>query len=125
MSSANQSRLIRFPSIGMGRCRLRQCYAQAVCDQGSQSGRGAAERCREPSRPLRAMESQFFALIARHTLILGTEIGRSVWLANVFSNNTTPPRVEKAEGVPLLGLALSLCLMAAVAALAFVACAAL
>jgi len=28
-------------------------------------------------------------------------------LANVFSN-TTPPRVEKAEGVPLLGLALSL-----------------
>jgi hypothetical protein len=45
-------------------------------------------------------------------------------LANVFSNNTTPPRVEKAEGVPLLGLALSLCLMAAIAALAFVACAA-
>ncbi len=44
-------------------------------------------------------------------------------LANVFSN-TTPPRVEKA-GVPLLGLALSLCLMAAIAALAFVACAAL
>jgi len=32
-------------------------------------------------------------------------------LANVFSN-TTPPRVEKAEGVPLLGLALSLCFMA-------------
>jgi hypothetical protein len=28
-------------------------------------------------------------------------------LANVFSNTTTP-RVEKAEGVPLLGLALSL-----------------
>jgi hypothetical protein len=45
-------------------------------------------------------------------------------LANVFSN-TTPPRVEKAEGVPLLGLALSLCLMAAIAALAFFACAAL
>jgi hypothetical protein len=45
-------------------------------------------------------------------------------LANVFSN-TTPPRVERAEGVPLLGLALSLCLMAAIAALAFVACAAL
>jgi hypothetical protein len=42
----------------------------------------------------------------------------------VFSN-TTPPRVEKAEGVPLLGLALSLCVMAAIAALAFVACAAL
>ena len=40
-------------------------------------------------------------------------------LANVFSN-TTPPRVEKAEGVPLVGLALSLCLMAAIAALAFV-----
>ena len=64
-------------------------------------------------------------MIARHTLILGTEIGRSVWLANVFSNNTTPPRVEKAEGVPLLGLALSLCVMAAISALAFVACAAL
>jgi hypothetical protein len=44
-------------------------------------------------------------------------------LANVFSNTT--PRVEKAEGVPLLGLALSLCLMAAIAALAFLACAAL
>jgi hypothetical protein len=43
--------------------------------------------------------------------------------ANVFSNTT--PRVEKADGVPLLGLALSLCLMAAIAALAFVACAAL
>jgi hypothetical protein len=42
-------------------------------------------------------------------------------LANVFSN-TTPARVEKAEGGPLLGL---LCLMAAIAALAFVACAAL
>jgi hypothetical protein len=35
-------------------------------------------------------------------------------LANVFSNNTTPARVEKAEGVPLLGLSLSL--MAAIAA---------
>jgi hypothetical protein len=46
-------------------------------------------------------------------------------LANVFSNRTTPPRVEKAEGVALLDLALSLCLMAAIAALAFVACAAL
>ena len=46
-------------------------------------------------------------------------------LANVFSNTTTTTRVEKAEGVPLLGLALSLCLMAAIAALAFVACAAL
>ena len=46
-------------------------------------------------------------------------------LANVFSNNTTPARVEKAEAVPLLGLALSLSLMAAIAALAFVACAAL
>ena len=32
---------------------------------------------------------------------------------------------KKAEGVPLVGLALSLCLMAAIAALAFVACAAL
>ena len=46
-------------------------------------------------------------------------------LANVFSNNTTPTRVEKAEGLPLLGLVLSLALMAAIAALAFVACAAL
>jgi hypothetical protein len=45
-------------------------------------------------------------------------------LANVF-NSTTPARVEKAEGVPLLGLALGLCFMAAIAALAFVACAAL
>jgi hypothetical protein len=45
-------------------------------------------------------------------------------LANVFSN-TTQPRVKDAEGVPLLGLALSLSLMAAIAALAFVACAAL
>jgi hypothetical protein len=36
------------------------------------------------------------------------------------------PRVEKAGGAPLFGLALSLCLMAAIAALAFVvACAAL
>jgi hypothetical protein len=43
-------------------------------------------------------------------------------LANVFSNTTT---IEKAEGVPLLALVLSLCLMAAIAALAFVACAAL
>jgi hypothetical protein len=42
-------------------------------------------------------------------------------LPNVFSN-TTPSRVED---VPLLGLALSLCLMVAIAALAFVACAAL
>jgi hypothetical protein len=41
-------------------------------------------------------------------------------LANVFSNT---PRVEKA--VPLLDLALSLCFMAAIAALAFLACAAL
>jgi hypothetical protein len=43
-------------------------------------------------------------------------------LANVFSNTTTTPA---REGVPLLGLALSLFLMAAIAALAFVACAAL
>ena len=46
-------------------------------------------------------------------------------LANVFSNNTTPTRVEKAEGLPLLDLVLSLALMAAIAALAFVACAGL
>ena len=43
-------------------------------------------------------------------------------LANVYSNTA---HVEKAEGVPLLGLALSLCLMTAIVALAFVACAAL
>ena len=49
-------------------------------------------------------------------------------LANVYSNTA---HVEKAEGVPLLGLALSfglalsLCFMAAIAALAFLACAAL
>jgi hypothetical protein len=42
-------------------------------------------------------------------------------LANVFSN-TTPPRVKKAD---LLDLALGSCLMAAIAVLAFVACAAL
>ena len=45
-------------------------------------------------------------------------------LANVFSN-TPPPRVEKAEGVRLHDLALSLWLMAAIVALAFLACAAL
>ena len=67
--------------------------------------------------------SQFFALIAA-TLILGIEIGERRMLANVFSN-TTPPRAENAEGVPLLGLALSVMLMAAIATLAFVACAAL
>jgi hypothetical protein len=42
-------------------------------------------------------------------------------LANVFSN-TTPSRVDD---MPLLGLVLSLCLRVAIAALAFVACAAL
>jgi hypothetical protein len=42
-------------------------------------------------------------------------------LANVFSN-TTPPH---AAGVSLFGLALSLSFMAVIAALAFVACAAL
>src|SRR5262245_7135370 len=61
----------------------------------------------------------FFVLVARHPETGGrNREGRM--LANVFSN-TTPPRVEKAEGVPQLGLALSLCLMAAIAALAFVA----
>jgi hypothetical protein len=68
--------------------------------------------------------SQFFALVARHPETGGrNREGRM--LANVFSNTTTTPRVEKAEGVALLDLALSLCLMAAIAALAFVACAAL
>jgi hypothetical protein len=46
-------------------------------------------------------------------------------LANVFRNATPAQCVEKAEGVPLLGLALSLALMAAIAAVAFLACAAL
>jgi hypothetical protein len=56
------------------------------------------------------LESQFFALVGRHPETGGrNREGRM--LANVFSN-TTPPRVEKAEGVPLLGLALSLCVMA-------------
>jgi hypothetical protein len=40
-------------------------------------------------------------------------------------SNTTPARAEKAKGAPLLDLVLSLCLMAAIAALAFLACAAL
>ena len=67
--------------------------------------------------------SQFFALIAPHPEI-GDRNREGRMLANVFSN-TTPRRVGEAEGVPLLGFALSLCLMAAIAALAFVACAAL
>jgi hypothetical protein len=45
-------------------------------------------------------------------------------LANVFSN-TTPPRVKTAEGVSIVGAALSLSFMAAIVALAFVACAGL
>jgi hypothetical protein len=45
-------------------------------------------------------------------------------LANVFSN-TTPLRATKAACAPLLRLALSLFLMAAIAVLAFVACAGL
>jgi hypothetical protein len=65
--------------------------------------------------------SQFFALVSRHPET-GVEIGRGPMLANVYSNTA---HVEKAEGVPLLGLALSLCFMAAIAALAFLACAAL
>jgi hypothetical protein len=51
----------------------------------------------------------------------GTEMPTEGW----WASSTTPARVEKAEGVPLLGLALGLCFMAAIAALAFVACAAL
>jgi hypothetical protein len=68
------------------------------------------------------LADQFFALIARHPET-GDRNREGRMLANVFSNTTTTPRVEEAEGVPLLGLALSLCLMAAIAALAFVACA--
>ena len=45
-------------------------------------------------------------------------------LVNVF-RNSTPPRVKTAEGAPIAGLALSLFFMAAVVALAFVACAGL
>jgi hypothetical protein len=70
------------------------------------------------------LADQFFALIARHPET-GDRNREGRMLANVFSNTTTTPRVEEAEGVPLLGLALSLCLMAAIAALAFVACAVL
>jgi hypothetical protein len=54
----------------------------------------------------------------------GGKSGGGRMLANVFSN-TTPARAEKAKGAPLLDLVLSLCLMAAIAALAFLACAAL
>jgi hypothetical protein len=46
-------------------------------------------------------------------------------LVNVFSNDTTPPRVNAAEGVAIASLALALSFMAAVVALAFIACAAL
>jgi hypothetical protein len=46
-------------------------------------------------------------------------------LVNVFSNDTAPPRVNTAEGVPIVGLALTLSFMASIVALAFVACAAL
>jgi hypothetical protein len=45
-------------------------------------------------------------------------------LVNVFGN-TTLPRVRMAEGVPLVGLALSLSFLAAIMALAFIACAGL
>jgi hypothetical protein len=45
-------------------------------------------------------------------------------LVNVLSN-TTPPRVKTAKGVSIVGLALSLSFMAAIVALAFVACAGL
>jgi hypothetical protein len=45
-------------------------------------------------------------------------------LVNVLSN-TTPPCVKTAEGVSIVGLALSLSFMAAIVALAFVACAGL
>jgi hypothetical protein len=45
-------------------------------------------------------------------------------LVNVF-DDTTPPRVKTAEGVPIVGLALTLSFMVAIAALAFVACAVL
>jgi hypothetical protein len=46
-------------------------------------------------------------------------------LVNVFSNDTTPPRVNTAEGVPIASIALALSFMAAIVALAFIACAAL
>jgi hypothetical protein len=52
---------------------------------------------------------------------MGRRLGEERMLANVF-RNTTPSRFEDAR---LLGLALSLCLMVAIAALAFVVCAAL
>jgi hypothetical protein len=87
-------------------------------DAAQQSGAGNLAARFAPWKPIFCLDN------APHP-----DIGHRNWegrmLANVFSNNTTPPRVEKAEGVPLIGLALSLCLMAAIAALAFVACAAL
>jgi len=97
-------------------CDYDQGSPAIKADMAHQSSAG------ELGRPLHAMEANF-VLVARHPETGGrNREGRM--LANVFSN-TTPPRVEKTEGVPLLGLALSLCLMAAIAALAFVACAAL
>jgi hypothetical protein len=45
-------------------------------------------------------------------------------LANVFSN-TTSTRAREAADVPLVGLVLSLLFMAAIVALAFIACAGL
>jgi hypothetical protein len=45
-------------------------------------------------------------------------------LVNVFGN-TTPPCVKTPEGVPIVGLAVSLFFMAAIVVLAFVACAGL
>ena len=98
-------------------CDYDQGSPAIKADMAHQSGGGTWP-------PASRHRSQFFALVARHPETGGRDReGRM--LANVFSNTTTTPRVEEAEGVPLLGLAFSLCLMAAIAALAFVACAAL
>jgi len=46
-------------------------------------------------------------------------------LVNLFSNDTTVPRVKTAEGVSIVDVALTLSFMAAIVALVFVACAGL
>ena len=68
---------------------------------------------------------QFFALIAWH-LRTGEPPNRGRrMLVNLFSNDTTLPRVKTAEGVSIVDVALTLSLMAAIVALVFVACAGL
>ena len=85
---------------------LRQCYAM----RGWPLYAGVVTNC-----------YQFFALIAWH-LRTGEPPNRG-WrmLVNLFSNDTTVPRVKTAEGVSIVDVALTLSLMAAIVALVFVA----